>query len=83
MDKIDKSTAIPLGIAVSVTLFFMYSAIKISTEYAKMEANVSSLMRESNKHKDNMGSFRKEINTLNGSVIKLSQILKNLEEKIK
>lgn len=82
-DRIDKNTVVPIGIAISVTMFFMYSAINITTKYARLEANVSNLMSVTEHQKDNIGSFRQQITELNNNVIRLSQIIENLEEKIK
>lgn len=81
--KIDRSTVIPLGIVVSVTVFFLYMTSSVVTKYVKLETKVETLESRYQSQATQLNNLNSQIIELNHNMVVLSQILKNLEEKIK
>lgn len=81
--KIDRSTVIPLGIVVSVVMFFLYTSGNVVTKYVKLETKVDALEKSYQSQATQLDNLNSQIIELNHNMVVLSQLLKNLEEKIR
>lgn len=81
--RLDKTTAIPLGIAVSTTIFFLFISSSIVTKYVKLESKVENLENNFRSQASQLANLNSQISELNVNMVRLSEIIKKLEEKIR
>lgn len=79
MSQISKSTLMPLGFV----LFLLGFTYQIGSSHAHMKGKIEQLERTDEFQTDALLELSKEVRKLNENIIRQSQIMKNLEEKIK
>lgn len=82
-ERLDKNTVIPLGIVISILLFFLYSTTTIVAKYVKLETKVHVLEINYQNNSARLLQLNEQISELNDNVIRLSEIMRKLEEKIR
>lgn len=81
--KIDKTTLVPISVMISVTIFFLYLSANVVTKYVKLESKVNNLENNYKVQANQLSGFNIQVSELNENMIRLSEIIKKLEEKIK
>lgn len=78
MNQISKSTLIPLGLVV----FLLGFTYQIGTSHAQLKSKISYLERADSQQAEVIKEITQQLNKLNENIIRQSEIMKNLSDKI-
>lgn len=83
MKVLTRDTLIPIGVAVSVTVTFLYLTIISVHRFTRLESTVQYQAQTDSMHTERLIQITEQMNRLNDNMIRQSEIMKKIEEKLK
>lgn len=83
MKVLCRDTLVPIGVAVSVTVTFLYLTIVSVHRFTRLETIVGHQGKTDSIHTERLLKITEQMNRLNDNMIRQSEIMKKIEEKLK
>lgn len=83
MATLNRQTLMPIGVAVSVMIFFLFLTVNSVERFVKLEQTVANQQQTYLVQSQMIKDMNIHLRSLNNNMIRLSEIIKKLEEKIK